>query len=75
MSWGVATRNAVSLGLGGIIALATAETSSLPVLPFDVESSDNTAYTCSTVVPDSGGIVFVVESTVKDSAGTTYTPV
>lgn len=73
--YGVPLRNAVSLGLGGIIALATAEATPLPGPPFQVADSAGTIYNCDTIVVDSGGTSYVVVDSVKDSAGTTYFPV
>jgi hypothetical protein len=73
--YGVPLRNSVALGLGGIIALATAEAPPLPGPPFQVASSTNVLYDCGTIVLDSGGTAYVVVDSVKDSAGTTYFPV
>ena len=73
--YGVPMRNSVALGLGGIIALATAEATPLPGPPFQVTSSTNVIYNCDTIVLDSGGTAYVVVDSVKDSAGTTYFPV
>lgn len=75
MSWGVALRNAVSLGLGGIISFATGEATPNPGPPWEVLSANGTAYSCDTIVKDSNGIDFVTVDSVKDSAGTTYFPI
>lgn len=75
MSWGVATRNAVSLGLGGIIALATAEASPNPGPPWIVILSDGADYIVDTLVLDSADTLYTTVDSVKNSAGTTYFPV
>ena len=73
--YGVPLRNAVSLGLGGIISLATIEATPIPGPPFSVANSTGTVYPCDTVVLNSNGTSYVVVDSVKDSAGTTYFPV
>ena len=73
--YGVPLRNAVSLGLGGIIALATAEITPLPEPPWQVASSAGVVYSCDTIVLNSAGTAFVCVDSVKDSAGTEYSPI
>jgi hypothetical protein len=73
--YGVPLRNAVSIGLGGIIALATAEATPLPGPPWQVASSAGVVYNCDTIVLDSAGTAFVCVDSVKDSAGTEYFPI
>jgi len=73
--YGVPLRNSVALGLGGIIALATAEASPLPGPPFQVASSAGAVFDCGTTVLNSGGTAYVVVDSVKNSAGTEYFPV
>jgi hypothetical protein len=75
MSWGVALRNAVSLGLGGIISLATGEATPNPGPPWEVLNASGTLFVCDTLVKNSSGTDFVTVDSVKDSAGTTYLPV
>lgn len=73
--YGVPLRNSVALGLGGIIALATAEATPNPGPPFQVASSSGVLYDCNTVVLNSSGATFVVVDSVKNSAGTEYFPI
>lgn len=73
--YGVPLRNAVSLGLGGVIALATAEATPLPGPPWQVLSSTGVTYICDTIVKNSTGTDFVTVDTVKDSTGTDYFPI
>ena len=73
--YGVPLRNSVALGLGGIIALATAEAPPLPGPPFQVASSAGTVFDCGTIVLSSDGTAYVVVDSVKNSAGTEYFPI
>lgn len=73
--YGVPMRNAVSLGLGGIIALATGEAPPLPGPPWQVLSSAGVTYICDTIVKNSSGTDFVTVDLVKNSTGTDFFPV
>lgn len=73
--FGVPLRNAVSLGLGGIISLATGEATPNPGPPWQVLSSAGVTYTVDTIVLSSNGTAYVTVDTVLDSAGNTYFPI
>jgi hypothetical protein len=75
--FGVALRNGLAIGVGSIIALG--KQASVPSPPpsttWDVESSSNTSYICSTAVLSSDNTSYACVSTVKDSAGSEYSPI
>ena len=75
MSWRVAKRNGVSLGLAAIISLTTTNASPNPGPPWIVALSDGTAYTVDTIVLNSSGTSYTTVDSVKSSSGTTYFPI
>jgi len=74
MSWGVATRNGLALGLGLVPTLGTVATGS-PGAPFKVLSCDGTEYICSRNVTACDGTDFFVIRAVIACNGTAYIPI
>ena len=78
MSWGVALRNGIAIGLGTVPALGvqtTAVNPPDPGPPWIVLASDGSDYICSDVVLDSSGVSYTVVATVLSSDGTSYNPI
>lgn len=78
MSFGVATRNGLAIGLGTIATLGVVTAAVNPPdpgPPWIVLSSDGTSYICSNVVLDSSGVAYTVVSPVLDSSGNSYNPI
>lgn len=77
MSFGVATRNGLAIGLGTVAALGitTAANPPDPGPPWIVLASDGTSYICSNVVLNSSGVSYTVVSPVLSSDGTSYNPI
>jgi hypothetical protein len=74
MSWGVATRNGLGLGLGLVPTLGTVATG-LPGPPFEVLSCDGTQYVCGRDVTTCDGTdVFVIRAVIACN-GTAYNPI
>lgn len=77
MSWGVALRNGLAIGLGTVPALGvtTAPNPPDPGPPWIVLDSDGNDFICSDSVLDSDGNVFVVVASVLNSSGTSFNPI
>jgi hypothetical protein len=74
MSFGVAFRNGLPLGLGSIATLGVFKGASTPS-GFSVLASDDTPYSVSLTVLDSADTSYTVSSSVLDSAGNSYNPI
>ena len=75
MGFGIPVRNAVALGVGGVVGLATGEASPNPGPPWQALSSGGTTYTVNTIVLSSGGTAYTTVDSVRSSSGTTYFPI
>jgi len=76
--FGVGLRNAVSLGLGGVISLKSNVTGASPPdpgPPWIVLNSTGTDYICTNQVLASTGVIYSVVSPVLSSTGTSYNPI
>lgn len=74
MSFGIAIRNGLAIGLGTVIALG-GRASTNPGPPWIVLDSNGSSFVCSNVVLDSSNVAYVVLSQVLDSSGNSYNPI
>lgn len=77
MSFGVATRNGLAIGLGTIATLGVNAVVNPPDPgpPWVVLDSGGVEYICSNVVLDSSGVTYTVVDAVLSSDGTSYNPI
>lgn len=75
MSWGVALRNGLPLGLGHVPALGGFGSGSIPGPPYIILSCDGTPYSVARDVMQCDGSEYFVVRPVVACNGTSYVPI